>query len=134
MAPSGFPAPPTSSIPSASPCSSSASSSSTTFPGSSPILLPIFLPLFHSRHRNHHLGRQKLQIAPHLQLQAHEGSQSRQADEIRLGNPSARALGEKIRQAPHPKTRRPPRTHPPRLHQRRRLRPRSLPRRSHHSS
>src|SRR5882724_7937557 len=40
-APSGSPAPLTSSIPSASPCSSSASSSSTTFPGSSPILRPI---------------------------------------------------------------------------------------------
>src|SRR5207245_10486536 len=91
------------------------------------------LPLLHPCHRNHHLGRQKLQIAPHLPLQAHEGSQSRQADEVRLGNPPARILGEKIRQAPHPKTRRPPRTHPPRLHQRRRLSPRSVPRRRHHA-
>src|SRR5216683_1859800 len=84
------------------------------------------LPLLHPRHRNHHLGRQKLQIPPHFPLQAHEGNQSRQADEIRLGNPSARTLGEKIRQAPHAKTRRPSRTHPPRLLQRRRLGSRSL--------
>src|SRR5262249_15920152 len=65
-------------------------------------------------------------VAPHLQLQAHEGAQPRQADEIRLGNQAARILGEKIRQAPHPKTCRSPRTHPPRLLQRRRPRPRPL--------
>src|SRR5258708_1766805 len=92
-----------------------------------------FLPLLHPRHRNHHLGRQKLQVAPHLPLQADEGNQSRQADEIRLGNPSPRTLGEKIRQASHPKTRRPPRTHPPSLHQRRRPRPRSVLRRRPHA-
>jgi DNA methylase len=40
-----------------------------------------FLPLLHPRHRKNHLGRQKLQVAPHLPLQAHERSQSRQADE-----------------------------------------------------
>src|SRR3984893_8309345 len=77
------------------------------------------LPLFHPRHRNHHLGRQGQKVPPHLQLQAHEGNQSRQANEIRVDDSPSRALGEKIRQAPHPKTRRPPRTHPPRLHQRR---------------
>src|SRR5467141_3396387 len=82
------------------------------------------LPLLHPRHRNPHLGRQGQKVPPHLQLQIDEGNQSRQADEIRLGNPSARILGEKIRQAPHAKTRRPPRTHPPRLHQRTRLGPR----------
>src|SRR5712664_4018835 len=91
-APSGFPAPPTSFTPSASPCSSSASSSSTTFPGSSPTGSQSLLPLFHARHRNHHLGRQGQKVSPHLPLQAHEGNQSRQANVVRLGNPSPRAL------------------------------------------
>src|ERR1700682_1832918 len=44
------------------------------------------LPLLPPSPRNHHRGRKKLQIPPHLQLQAYEGNQSRQADEIRLGN------------------------------------------------
>src|SRR6266404_1026965 len=90
------------------------------------------LPLFHPRHRNHHLGRQRQKVPPYLPLQANEGNQSRQANEIGLGNPSSRVLGEKIRQAPHAKARRPPRAHPPSLHQRRRPRPRSLRRQRHH--
>src|SRR5579859_739307 len=93
-----------------------------------------FLPLLHPRHRNHHLGRQGQKVPPHLPLQAHEGNQSRQTNEVRLGNSPARILGENIRQAPHPKTRRPPRTHPPSLHQRRPRSPRSVPGRRHHSS
>src|SRR5690242_16131737 len=91
------------------------------------------LPLFHPRHRDHHLGRQKRQVAPHLPLQIDERHQSRQTNEVCLGNPSARILGKKIRQAPHTKTRRPPRAHPPRLLQRRRPRPRPLLRLRHHA-
>jgi hypothetical protein len=45
-------------------------------PASQPLL-----PLFHSRHRNHHLGRQRQKVPPHLPLQAHEGNQSRQTNE-----------------------------------------------------
>src|SRR5579859_1534909 len=45
-----------------------------------------FLPLLHPRHRNHHLGRQELQVAPHLQLQAdeanHHGKQMKSVWEI----------------------------------------------------
>src|SRR5258708_25589273 len=115
MAPSGSPALPTSSIVSASPCSSSASALERHFLGQAQSASQSFLPLFHPRHRNHHLGRQKQKIPPHLQLQAHEGNQPWQTDEIRLGNQASRILGEKIRQTPHPKTRLPPPTHPPLL-------------------
>jgi hypothetical protein len=41
--------------------------------------------------------RQK--IAPHLQLQAHEGAQPRQANEIRLGNQASRIVGKALWQA-----------------------------------
>src|SRR6267378_4047101 len=101
------------------------------------------LPLFHALHRNHHLGRPRQKIPPHLQLQAHEGNQSRQANEIRLGNQSPGTPISRLafapprlrrypRKASHPKTPRPPRTYPPRLLPRRRPGPRPLLRLRHH--
>ncbi len=56
----------------------------------------------------------------------HERNCRRQTNEIRLVHPPARQIRKAPRQAPHPKARRPPRTHPPRRLRRRRPRPRSV--------
>ena len=57
----------------------------------------------------------------------------RQTNENRLANPPPRQIRKALRQAPHSKARRPPRTHPPSRLQRRRPRPRSLPRQRHNN-
>jgi DNA modification methylase len=54
-----------------------------------------------------------------------------QTNEIRLANPPPRQIRKAPRQAPHPKARRPPRTHPPSRLRRRRPYPRSISRRWH---
>ena len=116
---------PTSSTASASSCSKARLQvPQRHFLGQAPTCLPIFLAAISAAcHRNHHLGRHGQKVPPHLQLQGHEGNQSRQANEVRLGYPSPRVLG-KVTSGKHP-TQKPVallERIPPSLHQRRRTR------------
>lgn len=84
------------------------------------------LPLLHLLHRVYHLGTQKRQVSPPLQLRTDEAAKRRQADDRRVATARHRPLGKILRQASHAEAPRPAHPHHPLLHRQKRLDSRPL--------